>query len=158
MGREMEPESGICVQNPAGKSYGIEVAPPSSAAGAGGVTPPVLSPGGTPAQPAGGTPTPRVAEDQPFPRGLPPATRALPGRFAEMPRDIGEVRAHVHAPRDDALKLHFDPPEIRHAGQEPSGNFREPPPDVAGKRPDRPETNPDGPETRFDAQEPRCDI
>jgi hypothetical protein len=38
------------------RAAGATVARPSPAAGAGGVSPPVPSPGGTPGQPAGGTP------------------------------------------------------------------------------------------------------
>ena len=50
------------LQQPAEKKLRAGVAWPSPAAGAGGVSPPVPSPGGTPGQPAGGTPavhTPR---------------------------------------------------------------------------------------------------
>jgi hypothetical protein len=47
---------------------GTKVAQPSPAAGPGGVSPPVLSPGGTPGQPAGGTPALRdPGEKVPFP-------------------------------------------------------------------------------------------
>jgi hypothetical protein len=44
------------LQQPAEKKLRAGVAWPSPAAGAGGVSPPVPSPGGTPGQPAGGTP------------------------------------------------------------------------------------------------------